>query len=110
MISLVRTPGRLLPPGTVPPVVGEASRNVGAVAARLARAAGLGRRRVWSRPGRHHIEVLGVCQDGGDVLARQVEAALERMPGVEWARVNAPSGRVVVAVGTPEPALRDLIA
>ncbi|MEU7994694.1 cation-translocating P-type ATPase [Micromonospora sp. NPDC049060] len=110
MISLVRTAGRLLPPVTVPPVVGEASRNVGAVAARLARAAGLGRRRVWSRPGRHHIEVLGVCQDGGDVLARQVEAALERMPGVEWARVNAPSGRVVVAVGTPEPALRDLIA
>lgn len=110
MISLVRTAGRLLPPVPVPPAVGEASRNVGAVAARLARAAGLGRRRVWSRPGRHHIEVLGVCQDGGDVLARQVEAALERMPGVEWARVNAPSGRVVVAVGTPEPALRDLIA
>ncbi|MEW2377169.1 HAD-IC family P-type ATPase [Micromonospora sp. NPDC047812] len=110
MISLVRTAGRLLPPVTVPPVVGEASRNVGAVAARLARAAGLSRRRVWSRPGRHHIEVLGVCQDGGDVLARQVETALERMPGVQWARVNAPSGRVIVAVGTPEPALRDLIA
>ncbi|MCL7459254.1 HAD-IC family P-type ATPase [Micromonospora sp. MSM11] len=110
MISLGRAAGRLLPAVPVPPVVGEASRNVGAVAARLARVAGLSRRRVWSRPGRHHIEVLGVCQDGGDVLARQVEAALERMPGVEWARVNAPSGRVVVAVGTPEPALRDLIA
>ncbi|MFG1778828.1 HAD-IC family P-type ATPase [Micromonospora sp. NPDC049048] len=110
MISLGRAAGRLLPPVLVPPVVGEASRNVGAVAARLARVAGLSRRRVWSRPGRHHIEVIGVCQDGGDVLARQVEAALERMPGVEWARVNAPSGRVVVAVGTPEPALRDLIA
>ncbi|MFG1758051.1 cation-translocating P-type ATPase [Micromonospora echinofusca] len=110
MISLGRAAGRLLPAVPVPPVVGEATRNVGAVAARLARVAGLSRRRVWSRPGRHHIEVLGVCQDGGDVLARQVEAALERMPGVEWARVNAPSGRVVVAVGTPEPTLRDLIA
>ncbi|MBQ1074115.1 cation-translocating P-type ATPase [Micromonospora sp. C31] len=110
MISLGRAAGRLLPPVPVPSIVGEASRNVGALAARLVRVAGLGRRRVWSRPGRHHIEVLGVCQDGGDVLARQVEAALERMPGVRWARVNAPSGRVVVAVGTPEPALRDLIA
>ncbi|MEH1099434.1 HAD-IC family P-type ATPase [Micromonospora sp. CPCC 205561] len=110
MTLLGRAAGRLLPPVAVPPVVGEASRNVGAAATRLARAAGLTRRRVWSRPGRHHIEVHGVCQDGGDTLARQVEAAVQAMPGVLWARVNAPSGRVVVAVGTPEPALRDLIA
>ncbi|SCL58211.1 cation-translocating P-type ATPase [Micromonospora peucetia] len=110
MTSLGRAAGRLLPPIAVPRVVNEASRSVGAAATRVARVAGLTRRRVWSRHGRHHIEVLGVCQDGGDVLARQVEAALERMPGVQWARVNAPSGRVVVAVGTPEPALRDLIA
>ncbi|MGC1210986.1 MAG: HAD-IC family P-type ATPase, partial [Micromonospora sp.] len=78
--------------------------------ARLARLAGLTRRRVWSRDGRHHIEVHGVCQDGGDRLARQVEQALERMPGVTWARVNAPSGRVVVAVEEPKPKLRDLVA
>ncbi|WP_438941338.1 hypothetical protein, partial [Micromonospora craterilacus] len=90
--------------------MGDASRTVGAAATRLARVVGLTSRRVWSRPGRHHIEVHGVCQNGGDVLARQVEAALERIPGVLWARVNAPSGRVVVAVGTPEPKLRDLIA
>ncbi|MGK5519811.1 HAD-IC family P-type ATPase [Micromonospora sp. URMC 107] len=110
MISLGHVANRLLPPVAVPQVVGEASRSVGAAATRLARVAGLTKRRVWSRPGRHHIEVHGVCQDGGDALARQVEAALERMPGVRWARVNAPSGRVVVAVGTPEPKLRDLIA
>ncbi|MFC0507251.1 cation-translocating P-type ATPase [Micromonospora costi] len=105
-----RVAARLLPPVGVPRLVGEASRTVGSAASRLARFAGLTSRRVWSRPGRHHIEVHGVCQDGGDALARQVEGALERMPGVAWARVNAPSGRVVVAVESPEPKLRDLIA
>ncbi|MEH0985028.1 HAD-IC family P-type ATPase [Micromonospora sp. CPCC 205556] len=108
MTTLGRVAGRVLPP--VPPLVADASRTVGTAASRLARVVGLTRRRVWSRPGRHHIEVHGVCQDGGDLLARQVEAALEGMPGVAWARVNAPSGRVVVAVEEPKPQLRDLIA
>ncbi|GIJ79526.1 ATPase, P-type (transporting), HAD superfamily, subfamily IC [Micromonospora phaseoli] len=94
----------------VPPVVDDASRSVAAAATRLARAVGLTSRRIWSRPGRHHIEVHGVCQDGGDTLASQVETALERMPGVLWARVNAPSGRVVVAVDTPGPKVRELVA
>lgn len=93
----------------VPHLFGEAARTVNSAATRLARTVGLSRRRVWSRPGRHHIEVHGVCQDGGNRLARQVEDALERMPGVAWARVNAPSGRVVVAVQNPEPTMRDLI-
>ncbi|MFY1587699.1 HAD-IC family P-type ATPase [Micromonospora sp. WMMD734] len=109
MTTLGRVAGRVLPSVPVPPLLGEASRTVGSAAGRLARVAGLARRQVWSRDGRHHIEVHGVCQDGGDRLARQVEAALERMPGVAWARVNAPSGRVVVAVGEPKPKLRDLI-
>ncbi|WP_434742263.1 HAD-IC family P-type ATPase [Micromonospora sp. SH-82] len=94
----------------VPRLVTEATRAATTATTRLTRAAGLNRRRVWSTDGRHHIEVHGVCQDGGDVLARQVEAALERMPGVTWARVNAPSGRVVVAVEEPRPRLRDLIS
>jgi magnesium-transporting ATPase (P-type) len=94
----------------VPEPVAGTARGVGAAATRLARLAGLTRRRVWSRDGRHHIEVHGVCQDGGDRLARQVEQALEGMPGVAWARVNAPSGRVVVAVEEPKPRLADLIA
>ncbi|SCG60680.1 HAD-IC family P-type ATPase [Micromonospora coxensis] len=113
MTTLGRLAGRVLPPVPVPPMpplVGDASRTVGAAASRLVRAAGLTKRRVWSRDGRHHIEVHGVCQDGGDRLAYQVEQALERMPGVAWARVNAPSGRVVVAVEEPRPKLRDLIA
>ncbi|OON33136.1 hypothetical protein BSA16_01855, partial [Micromonospora sp. Rc5] len=119
MTSLGRLAGRLLPSvtmplvgdvsRTVPHLVGDASRSVGVAATRLARSAGLTSRRVWSRPGRHHIEVHGVGQDGGDRLARQVERTLERLPGVTWARVNAASGRVVVAVEEPEPKLRDLI-
>ncbi|PWR09500.1 haloacid dehalogenase [Micromonospora acroterricola] len=109
MTAAGRAAGRLLPSIGVPSLIGEASRTVGSAATRLARTAGLTRRRVWSRPGRHHIEVHGVCQDGGDQLARQVEGALERLPGVAWARVNAPSGRVVVAVQDPQPQLRDLI-
>ncbi|MGN9889204.1 HAD-IC family P-type ATPase [Micromonospora sp. L31] len=108
MTALGRVADRVLPP--VPPLVADASRTVGSAASRLVRAVGLTQRRVWSRGGRHHIEVHGVCQDGGDRLARQVETALERMPGVTWARVNAPSGRVVVAVEEPKPRLRDLIA
>jgi magnesium-transporting ATPase (P-type) len=108
-----RTVGSALPEtarNAVPDSVADAAGTVGSAAARLARLAGLTRRRVWSRDGRHHIEVHGVCQDGGDQLARQVEAALEAVPGVTWARVNAPSGRVIVAVEEPKPKLRDLIA
>lgn len=90
MTAAGRAAGRILPSFGVPHLVGEASRTVSSAATRLARTAGLTRRRVWSRPGRHHIEVHGVCQDGGNRLARQVEGALERLPGVAWARVNAP--------------------
>ncbi|MDG4803992.1 cation-translocating P-type ATPase [Micromonospora sp. WMMD980] len=106
---IARTVGSSLPGPPVPPAVAEAAGSLGAAATRLARLTGLTRRRVWSQDGRHHIEVHGVCQDGGDRLARQVEAALAAVPGVTWARVNAPSGRVVVATEEPGPKLRDLI-
>ncbi|MGC4777793.1 HAD-IC family P-type ATPase [Micromonospora chalcea] len=109
-MALGRFAGLLLSPTVVPTKVSEVAGSVGTAAARLARLTGLTSRRVWSQDGRHHIEVHGVCQDGGDRLARQVEAALESMPGVTWARVNAPSGRVVVATEEPAPKLRDLIA
>ena len=109
MTSLGGLVRRLRPPVDVP-LVNDVARDAGAAVTRLARTIGLSSRRVWSRPGRHHIEVHGVCQDGGDVLARQVETALQRMPGVQWARVNAPSGRVIVAVDTPGPKVRELIA
>ncbi|MGI5212572.1 HAD-IC family P-type ATPase [Plantactinospora sp. CA-290183] len=108
-VHLPDLPAALAPPG-VPDLVAGLSRGAESAVTRAARAAGLSRRAIWSRPGRHHIEVHGVAQAGGERLARQIELALERLPGVAWARVNSPSGRVVVAVEPPEPRIRDLVA
>ncbi|MFD7502939.1 HAD-IC family P-type ATPase [Streptomyces sp. NPDC059850] len=67
-------------------------------------------RGVWSYPGRYYIEVHGVHGIGGEQVAGRVEAALEKHPGVLWARVNAPSERVVVAVAKPPPREVELVA
>ncbi|GDY59018.1 hypothetical protein SVIO_096410 [Streptomyces violaceusniger] len=67
-------------------------------------------RGIWSYPGRYYIEVRGVHGIGGEQVARRVELALEEHSRVQWARVNAPSERVVVAVGKPPPSEQDLIA
>ncbi|MFF9869229.1 HAD-IC family P-type ATPase [Streptomyces sp. NPDC013953] len=82
-------------------------RGAADVAGRLL---GLPQRGVWWRPGRCYIEVHGVRGAGGERLATRVEQALEGHPGVLWARVNAPSERVVVAVAAPPPAERELVA
>ncbi|MBT2365653.1 HAD-IC family P-type ATPase [Streptomyces sp. ISL-10] len=71
---------------------------------------GLPRRGVWWRPGRCYVEVHGVHGAGGERVSRRVERALEGHPGVLWARVNAPSERVVVAVASPPPPERELVA
>ncbi|MCF6522905.1 cation-translocating P-type ATPase [Streptomyces sp. JJ36] len=71
---------------------------------------GLERRGVWERPGRRYIEVRGVHGPEGARLARLVERALEEHPGVLWARVNAPSERAVVALGSPAAPTRELVA
>jgi cation-transporting ATPase I len=46
---------------------------------------------------RAHIEVRGVHRPGSEALARRVEDALEKVGSVDWAQVNAITGRVVVA-------------
>ncbi|MBB5137117.1 magnesium-transporting ATPase (P-type) [Thermocatellispora tengchongensis] len=59
-----------------------------------------GRPSTWIFPGRVHIELRRPLHDPA-----RVEAALARRPGVAWARVNAPLGRMIVAVeeGGPPP-------
>lgn len=66
-------------------------------------------RQVWARPGRAYIEVRGLESPAGPWLARKVERELERADGVRWARVNAPSHRVIIALNDPPPPRDDLI-
>ncbi|MFE2754764.1 HAD-IC family P-type ATPase [Actinosynnema sp. NPDC059335] len=91
---------------------GIAKGLVGLALAPLEQAAVLGRdrRRVWSCPGRLHIEAHGVHGPRGGQVAERVERVLEDHPGVRWARVNAPSARVIVAVTDPAPPTEELVA
>ncbi|WP_265737681.1 cation-translocating P-type ATPase [Peterkaempfera bronchialis] len=58
------------------------------------------RRRVWSRPGRAHIEVRGLTGHGDrhQRLVRGLTTVLRETEGVRWAAVNAVLGQVVVDV------------
>ncbi|RZQ63885.1 cation-translocating P-type ATPase [Amycolatopsis suaedae] len=67
------------------------------------------RRRVWACPGRLHIETHGVQGARGARVARRIERSLGEHPGVEWARVNAPSARVIVALADPPPGRAELV-
>ncbi|WP_433260301.1 HAD-IC family P-type ATPase [Actinosynnema sp. CS-041913] len=67
------------------------------------------RRNVWSCPGRLHIEAHGVHGPRGRQVADRIERALEGRPGVVWARVNAPSSRVIIAVADPAPPTAELV-
>ncbi|MFP5346297.1 MAG: HAD-IC family P-type ATPase [Actinomycetes bacterium] len=67
----------------------------------------VGGRRAWVSEGRAVIEVHLDGADGERV--RRVEQALEACPGVEWARVNGPLGRVIAALGSGSPPLAELV-
>jgi cation-transporting ATPase I len=76
---------------------GAAGARQVAAARRQLRAPGRTHRRIWVGNGRAHIEVRAVHRSDGQPLARQVEHDLEALDGVDWARVNAVLGRVIVA-------------
>ena len=59
-------------------------------------AAGRRHRRYWVGEGKAHIEVRASRRLGSERFARQLEGALARLRGVNWAHVNAIVGRVVV--------------
>ncbi|MGR4880798.1 HAD-IC family P-type ATPase [Streptomyces sp. LARHCF249] len=91
-------------------VAAQATSGVRAAWGAAADLVGSPRREVWSRPGRFYIAVCGVHGTGGQKVARRVERALEKHPGVLWARVNGPMERVVVEVVSPPPPERELVA
>lgn len=67
-------------------------------------------RQAWAADGRAAIEARGVNTAGSGPYLAALEAALEGRAGVEWARVNAPLGRVIVGLGADAPPLQDLVA
>ena len=69
---------------------------VGSVTSRVL-SVGRRHRRVWVVPGRAHVDVRGTGRPGAESLARAVEDRLRSLKGVDWAEVNAITGRVVVA-------------
>ena len=66
-------------------------------------------RAVWSAGGRAQIQVRGLGGDGGTAVAARVEAALAAVEGVRWARVDAPTQRVVVRFDPALALLDDLV-
>ncbi len=67
------------------------------------------RRRLWVGEGKAHIEVRGVHDPARKVLVRDVERALNAVPGVQWAQVNAVAGRVIVAFDPEGASTEDLL-
>jgi cation-transporting ATPase I len=81
------------------------------IGALVDRIEGSGRRhrRSWLGADRAHIEVKGVHRAGLEDLARHVEKALEEIPSVHWAEVNAVAGSVVVAFDPGGADVDDLV-
>ena len=69
-------------------------------------------RRVWSRRGRAHIEVKGLDGHGEQHrrIADDVTAALSRLEGVHWAKVNAVTRQVLLAFDEESTGLERVLA
>ncbi|MDW6057767.1 HAD-IC family P-type ATPase [Streptomyces sp. FXJ1.4098] len=105
-----RSGPRIPAPPLLGPLAGGVAAGVRGAAGLVGRLARLPQRGVWSHPGRCYIEVRGVHGIGGERVGRRVETALETHPGVRWARVNAPTERVVVSLVSPPPRESELVA
>ncbi|MGY0056536.1 HAD-IC family P-type ATPase [Streptomyces sp. LZ34] len=105
-----RSGPRIPAPPLLGPLTGGVTAGLRGAAGLVGRLASLPRRGVWSHPGRCYIEVRGVHGIGGERVGRRVETALESHPGVRWARVNAPTERVVVSLVSPPPRESELVA
>ncbi|MDX3233963.1 cation-transporting P-type ATPase [Streptomyces sp. ME19-01-6] len=105
-----RSGPRIPAPPLLGPLAGGVTAGVRGAAGLVGRLARLPRRGVWSHPGRCYIEVRGVHGIGGERVGRRVETALETHPRVRWARVNAPTERVVVSLASPPPRESELVA
>nr|WP_079175904.1 cation-translocating P-type ATPase [Actinacidiphila rubida] len=70
-----------------------------------------GRRRVWRRADRAHIEVRGLTGRGErhERLGRDLTAAVRAIEGVHWAEVNAVLGQVVVELGDDGTGLDEVL-
>jgi len=85
----------------------EAARTVRRVPGVLQRCLGYARR-TWRYDERVHI-ALRPGTRMTPKRAEEIETALAAHPGVEWAAVNAPIGRVIVAVRDPAPDPDELV-
>ena len=90
-------PGALRPVTDLVGQAGAAGARQVAAARRQLHGPGRAHRRSWVGNGRAHIEVRAVHRSDGQSLARRLERDLEALDGVDWARVNAALGRVIVA-------------
>ncbi|MBR7829282.1 cation-translocating P-type ATPase [Actinospica sp. MGRD01-02] len=75
-------------------------------------AVGHGVRRAWTRAGRAHIEVKGLTGRGETHrrVAADVTAALSRLRGVKWAKVNAVTREVLLAFDEEQIGIEEILA
>ena len=90
-------------------MITQAVAALSAIASKIPASPGRRLRRRWVGNGRAHIEVKGVHRPENAPVARQVEVALARLKGVDWAEVNAVAGRVVVAFDSDQVGVDDLV-
>jgi cation-transporting ATPase I len=67
------------------------------------------RRRSWVSDGRAHIEARGVRKPGNESVVAHFEAALREVEGVQWAQVNAITGRIAVMFDPDGVSFDDLV-